>query len=69
MRVPFDYVDITPKRVDILFDMGLIEYGNPSKGETTYVISEQGAVELKKIKALREKKYSESQSQGENDED
>lgn len=26
MKCAFDYVDITPKRIDILVDMGLIEF-------------------------------------------
>jgi hypothetical protein len=54
LKVSFDYVDITPRRIDILFDMDLVEYGKFPQG--TYVLSEKGVGELSKYVLFRERK-------------
>lgn len=56
MEIPFDYVDITPKRVDVLFDMDLIEYNKGFGDWGIYRLSDLGKQELKKYKDYREKK-------------
>jgi hypothetical protein len=61
MQVPFDYVDTTGKRVDILFDMDLIIYADRNNGEwSTYALSDLGKAELEKYKAFRERKFNKS---------
>lgn len=52
-HVPFDYVNITPKRVDILYDLELIEYVKQGRGP--YQLSETGKAEIEKFKAYAEK--------------
>jgi hypothetical protein len=42
MKCAFDYVDITPKRVDTLVDMGLIQFINGK-----YQLTEKGKDNLK----------------------
>lgn len=56
MSVPFDYVDITARRIDILFDKDLVTYGDPLKSEPTYILSELGKTELEKYIVFRKAK-------------